>query len=448
VSSAATAVVSRPWRRSPWDREIARLAVPAFGALVAEPLYLLADTAVVGHLGTEQLAGLAVAGQVLTTGYALFIFLAYGTTAAVARLFGAGDRQAAAHQAVQSGWLALIISIPLVAGGLGGAGWLVRAVGATGAAAGYAETYLRISVLGVPALLFTLAATGYLRGRQDTRTPLLVAVASAVGNLLLELLLIYGLGYGIGASAAATVAAQYAAAAVYVIGIGRAARGHRVGLRPDRRAVSRLARVGLDLVVRTAALQLSFLLATTVAARLGAVAVSAHQIAMQLWMALALALDAIAIAGQAMVGRLLGAGEAAAARAAARRMVELGIGLSALFGLAVLAVHSALPRLFSADPAVLAVGSFLLLWVAAMQPVNGVVFVLDGVLMGAGDMRYLAGGMVGAGLVFAAAAAAVAALGLGIGWLWAALGLLMLTRLVTLLARVRGARWLVLGASR
>jgi putative MATE family efflux protein len=434
--------------RSDWDREIARLAVPAFGALVAEPAYVLADTAIVGHLGTPQLAGLAVAAAILITGYSIFIFLAYGTTAAVARLIGAGDEREAAHQAVQSVWLALAISAVLVPVGLVFSGRLVRAFGAAGAAAGYAETYLSISLLGVPAMLVTYAAVGYLRGRQDTRTPLVVAVAGAAANLLLEVVLILGLGYGIGASAASTVLVQWAAAAVYLVGVGRRPVELGVPLRPSPRAVGRLARVGVALIVRTVALRLAFASATAVAARLGTAEVGAHQVAFEIWNALALALDAIAIAGQALVGRLLGAGDVAAARAATRRMIEISAAFGVLVGLLVLATRGVLPGVFSGDPAVLALTSFVLLFVGGMQPVNGVVFALDGVLMGAGDMRYLAVTMLAASALFLLAAAVLVTTGAGLGWLWAAIVGLMLARLVALVARVRGDRWLVVGAVR
>ena len=434
--------------RSDWDREIARLAIPAFGALVAEPLYVLADTAIVGHLGTPQLAGLAVAAAILITGYSIFVFLAYGTTAAVARLIGAGDEREAAHQAVQSLWLALGISAVLVPAGMVSAPGLVRWFGATGEAAGYAETYLRISLLGVPAMLVTYAATGYLRGRQDTRTPLVVAVAATAANLLLEVVLILGLGYGVGASAASTALVQTGAAAVYLLGVGRVTRALGVPLWPSPLAVGRLARVGVDLIVRTVALRLALATATAVAARLGAAEVGAHQIAFELWMGLALALDAIAIAGQALVGRLLGARDDGGARAATRRMIEIGIAFGVLVGLVVLALRTVLPHAFSDDPAVLSLAAFLLVFVGAMQPVNAVVFVLDGVLMGAGDMRYLAVSMVTAAALFLIAAAVLVATGAGLGWLWTAIVGLMLARLVALVARVRSDRWLVVGAVR
>jgi putative MATE family efflux protein len=433
---------------SEWDREIFRLAVPALGALVAEPVYVLSDTAIVGHLGTPQLAGLAVAAAILVAGYSVFIFLAYGTTAAVARLFGAGDEREATHQAVQGVWLAVAVSVPVTLVGLVLAGPLVRGFGASGAAAGYAESYLRISALGVPAVLVTYAAVGWLRGRQDTTTPLLVAVGSAAVNLALEIVLILGLGYGVGASAASTVLVQWAAVAVYLVGMGRRAVVLHVGLRPVGRAVGRLARVGLDLLVRTVALRLALTAATAVAARLGPAQVGAHQIAFELWNTLALALDAIAIAGQALVGRLLGAADAAGARAATRRMIELGLAFGVVVGLVLLALHGVLPRAFTDDPLVLHLASFVLLFAAVLQPVNAVVFVLDGVLMGAGDMRYLAVTMVAAAALFLALAAVLAATGAGLGWLWAAIGVLMLARLAALTARLRTDAWLVTGATR
>jgi putative MATE family efflux protein len=437
-----------PPARSPLDREIARLAVPAFGALIAEPLYILTDTAVVGHLGTPQLAGLAVASSVLLTLYAVFIFLAYGTTAAVSRLLGAGDEREAAHQAVQSMWLALFIGLGVIVIGLGLSGPLVGWMGAEGAVRTNALVYLRISLAGVPALLLVLAGAGYLRGLQDTRTPLLVAIGTAAANLAIEVTLIYGLGQGIGASALATVLAQAGGSAVYVRRVGLAASRHGADLAPHPASLATLARVGRDLLVRTAALRAALVVATAVAARLGSVDVAAHQIAFEIWSFLALGLDAIAIAGQAMVGRALGAGDAEGARDTGRRMIEWGVALGVLVGVLVALLHSMLPHLFTDDADVLALAGFLLLWVAALQPVNAVAFVLDGVLIGAGDMRFLAWAMVVAAAVFIPAALLVLALDAGIGWLWAALGLLMATRASTLLARFASDRWIVLGAHR
>jgi putative MATE family efflux protein len=435
-------------KASPWDREIARLAVPALGALTAEPLYILVDTAIVGHLGTPQLGGLAVAASVLLTVNYICVFLAYGTTAAVARLLGAGDDRAAAHQAVQGLWLAGGLGVALAAVGWPLAGPLVRALADSADVAAQAEIYLRLSLPGVPAILLVLAGTGYLRGLQDTRTPLVVAVGAAALNLVLELVVVYGLDRGIGASAVATVVAQWCAAAVYLRSIGRSASAVGVGLRPDLAALRRLLVVAGALVVRTGSLRAAWLIGTAVAARIGTDDLGAHQITYELWGALALALDAIAIAGQALIGRLLGAGDVDGARAAGRRMLELALAAGVAAAVLVVALRPVLPGLFTDDPAVLGLTGFLLWWLAATQPVTGLVSVLDGLLIGAGDLRYLARAMVFAAAVFAAGAGAVLGFDLGIGWLWAAISLFLLARAGPLLARWKSGRWAVVGATR
>lgn len=436
----------RPLRPGPYDREILRLAVPALATLVAEPLYVLADTAVVGRLGTVPLAGLAVASSILLTGYSLCIFLAYGTTAAVARLLGAGDEREAAHQAVQGMWLAVAIGIVLATAGLGTAPSLVSLLGAEGAVADAALLYLRISLAGVPAQLAVLAGTGYLRGLQDTRTPLAVAVASAAGNLVLELVLIFGLGFGLGASALSTVVAQWGAAGVYVVWVARAVRRHAVPLGPDPSSLRRLAVAGRDLFVRTAALRGALVVATAVATRIGTVDVAAHQIAYEIWSALALVLDAIAIAGQAMIGRFLGAGRVRDARAAGRRMIEWSVLVGVVLGALVLAGRDLLPRVFTNDPLVEALAAFVLVFVGVLQPLNGAVFALDGLLIGAGDLRYLAWAMLVPFAVFAPCAWLVLVHRGGLGWLWAAIGLFMALRLAGLALRWTGGRWAVTGA--
>lgn len=440
---------SEPVRRGrAWDREIARLAVPAFGALVAEPLYLLADTAVVGHLGTDQLGGLAVAAAILLTAHALCTFLAYGTTAAVARLLGAGDGREAAHQAVQGLWLGALLGVALAGLGWAFATPLVGVLADDPAVAAEAEVYLRLSLPGLPALLLVLAGTGYLRGLQDTRTPLVVALASAAVNLLVELVLVLGFDQGIGASSLSTVVAQWGAAAVYLRVVARSARGQGVALGPDRAALRGLLVVARALVVRTLALRGSLVLATAVAARIGTTDLAAHQIAFELWSALAYALDAVAIAGQAIIGRLLGAGRDDEARAAGRRMLEIGVGTGVAAGVLVVAARPVLPDLFSDDPAVTALTAFLLLHVAALQPLNAVAFVLDGLLIGAGDMAFLARAMVAAAGAFVAAAGAVLVLDLGIGWLWVAIAVFMSARAGPLLLRWRSGAWAVAGAVR
>lgn len=428
-------------RRSQHDRDIVRLAVPAFAALAAEPLYVLADTAVVGRIGTPELAGLAVASAVLLTFHSLSIFLAYGTTASVARRLGAGDRAGAAGDAMQSMWLALSLAAVAVVAGAAFAEPLLRALGADGEVLDHGLLYLRISLLGLPALLLTLAGTGWLRGIQDTRTPVVVALGTALANLLLESILVFGLGFGIGASAASTVLVQWVGAAVYTRSVLRGAASEGVGLRPHLARIGALARIGRDLIVRTAALRASLLIATAVAARLGTIDLAAHQISFEVWSFLALSLDAVAIAGQALVGNHLGAGRAAVARAAGNRMLAWGAALGVIASIAVLASRGVLPSAFTEDRAVRDLTAFILLWVGALQPINGIVFTLDGLLIGAGDQRYLARSMVAALACFAPAAALVLLLDLGIGWLWAALGVLMVARLATLATRWRTDTW-------
>jgi putative MATE family efflux protein len=424
------------------DREIFRLAVPALGALAAEPLYVLTDTAIVGHLGTPELGGLAVASTILISGYAMFIFLAYGTTGSVARLLGAGHPGRAAAQGVQALWLAFGIGVTLAVLGLTFGDALVRLMGAEGETAVHARSYLRISMVGVPALTLVLAGTGYLRGLQDTRTPLLVAMGSAVGNLVLELVLVFGFDLGVPGSAWATVVVQTVAAIVYVTVIGRHVRATGVPVRPDGRALRGLARVSADLFVRTVALRAAIVGTTAVATRFGTVQVAAHAVAFELVSFLALVLDSLAIAAQAMVGRRLGAGDAAGARAVSTRVVGWSLGFGVVFALAVLASRSVLPDLFTDDPRVVHLAGFLLLFVAALQPVGAVTFALDGILIGAGDLRFLAWAMVGVAVGFVPVLFVVGSL----GWLWAAFCALQLGRMVALLGRFSTDRWLVVGA--
>ena len=436
-------------RRGPHDREIVRLAVPAFFALIAEPLYLLADTAIVGHLGTAKFAGFAVAGAVLTAAFGIFNFLAYSTTSAVARQVGAGDRKAAAHLGVDGLWLAVGLGVILTALGLAFAPAIVDVMGASARAHPFAVTYLRISIVGAPLLLLTLAGAGYLRGTQDTRTTLVIAVAANVVNLALEVFLVYGLDLGLAGSAWGTVLAQLGAATAYVWVIARAVRRVGASARPDAAGIRSNAVVGSRLVVRTGSLLVAFLVAGAIAARFGDDDIAAHQIAMQVNLFLAFALDAIAIAAQAMVGKFLGADTAAVARAAARRMIEVGIIVGIAVGIIVALTSPWLVRVFTPDPEVQHLAEQVLWIVAAMQPVAAVVFVLDGVLIGAGDAGYLALAMlVATFVVFLPFALVVYALDAGLLWLWAAIAAWILARLVGMVARFVGSQWAVTGASR
>ncbi|QCD56942.1 MATE family efflux transporter [Streptomyces hawaiiensis] len=430
------------------DREIVALAVPAFGALVAEPLFLMTDTAIVGHLGTAQLAGLGIASALLMTAVSVFVFLAYATTAAVARRVGAGDLQAAIRQGMDGIWLALLLGAAVVAAALPTAPHLVDLFGASDAAAPYAITYLRISVLGIPAMLVVLAATGVLRGLQDTKTPLYVAVAGFVANGALNAGLVYGADLGIAGSAWGTVIAQCSMAAVYLVVVLRGARKHGASLRPDAAGIRASAQAGVPLLVRTLSLRAILMIATGVAARLGDADIAAHQIILSLWSLLAFALDAIAIAGQAIIGRYLGAGDAQGARDACRRMVEWGIAVGFVLGVLVVIARPAFLPLFTSDPAVRDVALPALIIVALSQPISGIVFVLDGVLMGAGDGPYLAWAMLLTLAVFTPVALLVPVLGGGLTALWATMTLMMTVRMLTLWLRTRSGRWIVTGATR
>jgi putative MATE family efflux protein len=428
--------------RSRYDREIFRLAVPALGALAAEPLYVLVDTAVVGHLGRPQLAALGAAATLLSA-LGMFNFLQYGTTAQVARASGAGEDVVAARLGAQSLWLSLAFgcALSLVFAAL--AVTLVGLIGVEGASAGYAVTYLRIAALGIPSAFIAIGGQGFLRGVRDLRTPLLIVVCGNILNIALELWLVYGLDLGIRGSAWGTVIAQTCMGVAMVTAIlrrvGRANAGPRLAL------ARRLLSLGKFIFIRTASLIGAFLLAGTVVARLGDAPLAAYQIAFQLFIFLALILDAIAIAGQIIVGRRLGAGRSDEAFAASARMIWLSVLTGAVFSVGLLALQDVIPRAFTSDPQVLAQCALLWPLFALMQPLNGAVFALDGILIGASDGRYLALSMAAAFAACAASLALVVHEGWGVRGVWGALVVLIVTRLVLMGARFLRRRWLVTG---
>jgi putative MATE family efflux protein len=430
------------------DREILRLAVPAFFALVSEPLMLLADSAIVGHLGTPQLAALGVAGTILQTLVGICVFLAYGTTSAVARRIGAGDHKGALAQGIDGLWLALLLGVVLAIAGLLLAPSAIGAFHPSPDVADYAVTYLRISCLGIPSMLLLLAATGVLRGLQDTKTPMVVAISANLANIGLNLLLVYGLDLNIAGSALGTALAQTAAGVALVVVVVRGARKDGAKLRPDRPGIIASAHAGIPLVVRTLTLRVAIVLTTFVATSLGTTSVAAHQVAFTLWSFLALALDAIAIAAQALTGRSLGAGDVAGTRAITRRMMWWGLGSGVISGLALWGLRDLYVPVFTTDPAVRHTLAAILLVAAIWQPINGVVFVLDGVLIGAGDGPYLAVAGIIALVLFAPLALSVQWFDRGIVALWWAFGGYMLLRFLTLMVRERRDAWLVTGAVR
>jgi putative MATE family efflux protein len=389
VSAPSAPPAARAARRAV-DRDIVRLALPALGALVVEPLFLLTDTALVGHLGAVPLAGVGVASAVLQTVTGLLVFLAYATTPAVARALGSGDRRAAVHAGIDGMWLALGLGVVLALVGWPLAGPALGLFGAAPAVTDAGTAYLLVSLVGLPGILVVTASTGLLRGLQDTRTPLVVATVGFVANGLLNALLIYGVGLGVVGSAVGTVVTQWAMAAVYVVIAVRAARAVGAPLRPGASGVVRALRSGAWLFLRTASLRVAMLATVAAATGLGTTGLATTQVGLTVFGTLAFALDALAIAGQALVGHALGARDPDRVRLVTRRLVLLGVVGGVLLGLLTLAVSGVLGPVFSGSAAVQQALPVVLVVIAAGMPVAGYVFVLDGVLIGAGDARYLA----------------------------------------------------------
>jgi putative MATE family efflux protein len=423
-------------RRSVYDREILRLALPALGALAAEPLYLLVDTAIVGHLGTPQLAALALAATVLSNLVALCIFLTYGTTARVTRLHGAGEDEAAAALGPQALWLALAAGVVIAAVVAALASPLVHLLGGDGEVADMATQYLRIASIGVPMALVALAGQGWLRGMSDLRTPLVIVVVANAVNVVLELLFVYGLDWGLNGSAWGTVIAQLGMGFAFAVVL------LRVFSWPDLARIRSLVSIGAQLVVRTAALLGCFVLATAVCAHIGPATVAAHQIAFQIYGFLALVLDAIAIAGQVIVGRALGAGSADEAFAAARRMIEWALVAGIVIGLVFFALADVVPKAFTSDPKVIDQAQDLWPLFCVMWPVAAIAFALDGILIGAGDTAYMALAMAISFAVFAPIVLAANTVVV----VWVAIDVLMLVRVATLGGRFVRRRWALVGA--
>ncbi|MFG1778375.1 MATE family efflux transporter [Micromonospora sp. NPDC049051] len=440
----STPAVADPRAVAP--RRIAALALPALVVLAAEPIYVLVDTAVVGHLGRVPLAALAVGGTVLTLIAWLGTVVAYGTTGRSARRFGAGDRAAAVAEGVQASWLALGVGVLVALGMQIGGGALARTLaGGPGEVADAAAQWLRVAALGAPGLLLAAAGNGWLRGVQDMRRPLLFVLGPNLLSAVLCPLLVYPAGLGLVGSAVANVIAQSIGGALFA----GALVAERISLRPRPRLIGQQLALSRDLLIRGVAFQASFLSATAVAARFGAAAVGAHQIALQLWFFTALVLDALAIAAQSLVGAALGAGDADAARDLARRIGLLGGVCGVAFAVLIAAGAGVVPGFFSSDPQVRAQAMLAWPWFVAMLPLAGVVFALDGVLIGAGDVRYLRNLTVVAALGgFLPAIWLAYGLGLGLGGIWAGLTLFVVLRLVALLWRLRSGGWAVVGAVR
>lgn len=424
-------------------RRIAGLAFPALGVLAAEPIYLLLDTAVVGRLGALPLAGLAVGGLILSLVGSQLTFLSYGTTSRSARSFGAGDRAGAVGEGVQATWLALALGVFIVVVVQALAPFLLTAI--AGSRGGIAETalpWLRVAILAVPAILISMAGNGWLRGVQDTVRPLrYVLVGVGISAVLCPMLVFGWLGLprlGLTGSAVANLVGQWIAAALF----GYALLSERVSLRLRPDVLRAQLTMGRDLVLRSLAFQVCFLSAGAVAARFGAAAVAAHQVVLQLWNFLALVLDSLAIAAQSLVGAALGAGEPAHAKTVARRVTVYSAAAATVLA-AVFAVGSGvLPAVFTADHAVRDQIGIPWWFMVAQLPIAGVVFALDGVLLGAGDAKFMRNATLLSGLVgFLPLIWLSLAFGWGLAGIWSGLSTFLVLRLVFVGWRALSGRW-------
>lgn len=425
-------------------RRILSLAVPALGALAAEPLFVLVDTAVVGHLGAAQLGGVALGGALLTNVAWLCNFLAYSTTGRAARLFGSGQREAAIEEGVQASYLAAGLGVLVVVLGqlLAGPATSLLA-GDDAAVQGYAEAWLRVAVLGAPLIMLSLAGSGWMRGVQELRFPLVVLLGANVVSAIASPVLVYPLGLGVEGSAIANVAGQAIAVALFLRALARTG----VPLRPRWDTMRAQLVMGKDLALRTLVMEFAFLSAAGVATRMGTDRIAAHQIALQLWLFLALVLDGLAVAAQTLIGERLGADDGPGARSTARRIAILGAWAGSGIAVLLAAGWWVVPRLFTSDPAVIAQAHLAWPWFVAMQPFGGVLFAIDGILVGAGDVAFMRNSAIaGALLGFVPITYAAYALDLGLGGVWAGLTAFVLIRLAAGVWRLAGGRWAVTGA--
>ena len=426
--------------RHPEDRVIGALAIPALGALAADPLYSLVDTAFVGHLGVAQLGGLSVGVAAFTASFWIFSFLAYGVTPRVARSLGAGHSADAARVGVQALWLALLLGAAVTSIGFFLAGPVVRAFGASDEVIRFAEPYLRIRALAAIPVLIAQVGQGYLRGAQDTKTPTFIVVAGAASNVVVGYLFIFTLGWGMEGAAWAVVLCQTGAAAAFVAVLRM--RMTPVGWLPQVQLMRSLLRVGGELALRTGSLVAGLTIATSIAARIGTTTVAAWQVAMQFFLLLSLTLDAVAIAAQALVATHLGAGERDRARAVGERLIGLGLYVGTGLGIVLFLGAPFLAGLFTGSTEVERLATQLLIWIALLQPVGAIAFTLDGILIGASDTGFLAVAMVGATAVFVASMFLLYDAQVGVWSLVIGMSTWMLVRAGSTMARFRGTGWM------
>ncbi len=422
-----------------------RLAGSAFVVLAAEPSFVLVDTAVVGHLGPVPLAALGIGGTLLSLVAMVGAFLDYGTTGRAARFFGAGDRARAVDEGVAASALALVLGAVAVAAGEIFAGPLIRLLaGGSGPVAHAAESWFRIALPGVPGMLLVLAGNGWMRGVQETRQPVRIVLLANALSAVASPILVYPAGMGLTGSAVANLGAQTIGGLLFL----RSVRAERRPWRPRPAALAGQLRAGRDLLVREIGFQVSLLTAAGVAARVGTAVLAAHQIGVECWEFTALLLDSFAIAAQSLVGAALGAHDAEGARRVAWRVARLGLLAGLALGALLAAGWWVLPQAFTSSPLVRHQVDLLWPLFCAAQPAAGVVFALDGVLVGAGDVGFLRTitlvALVG---VYAPLALAALHWHWGIVGIWAGLCAAILVRLAGMLWRTASGRWAVLGTA-
>ncbi|SLI23833.1 Possible DNA-damage-inducible protein F [Mycobacteroides abscessus subsp. massiliense] len=427
-------------------RRIMSLALPALGVLAAEPLYLLFDIAMVGRLGAVPLAGLAVGGLVLSLVGTQLTFLSYGTTARAARRFGSGDRPGAVHEGVQATWLALLIGAVVVLVVYAVAGPVVRAIAAAPDVAAQGLRWLRVAIFAAPAILVSLAGNGWMRGVQDTVRPLRYVIAGFAVSAVLCPVLIYGLAgvprMGLAGSAVANLVGQWLAAILFL----RALHAEHAPLRTDRAVLRAQLVLARDLLVRSLAFQACFISAAAVAARFGAAALAAHQVVLQMWSFLALVLDSLAIAAQTLVGAALGAGRVPEAKSVAWRVSIFSLGFAVMLAALLALGAPVLPKLFTSDATVVHEMRVPWWFLVCQLPISGLVFALDGVLLGAADARFMRNAtMISALCGFLPSVWLALVFGWGLAGIWCGLTLFLVLRLVLVGWRALSGGWAVPG---
>jgi len=419
---------------SPHDRDILDLAVPALAGLAAGPLVSLVDTAFVGQLGAVPLGALGVNTSIFSMTFVIFNFLAYGTTPRVGRAVGNDDWDEAGRVVMRALTLAVGAGIVALIALQALARPILSLMGASEELMAPALAYLRIRALAGPAVLLITASHGAFRGYQDTRTPMIVTLGFNVVNGGLDPLFIFVFDWGLAGAAAATAIGQWVGALTFLFLLLKARR-EELGIKvhwPELATLVPFLKVGRDLFLRTASLVGTMTLATAIAARVGVTAVAAHQVAAQLWTFLALLVDALAVAAQALVSKHLGGDDPETARRVSNRLLQWGLAVGVVLGLGFWALRPVLPGFFTNDPDTIQALRDVYLFVVILQPLNGLVFVWDGIYMGAEEFPYLAKAMIGTALTAAVVLLLVNPMGWGLTGVWWGITVLMAGRLLTL----------------